>query len=218
MRTSPAICAFAALATACGGPAAQADPERALREQCAAYAGVGDAEGYCLQHGIAAIGSAERAAAICATAGTYDGRCRRAWVVPRKLAESGVATADLLLACGSDEDCRFTTLDERHVPDVVEQVRWCRAELPTFAADCAGHALQRWLWATPSVEEVARVAAADLGVPDAQGYFVGGAIFCGNRGACPPSGTAAHACTMAIAAFGQRPWLCTERGSMNPGP
>ncbi len=177
------------LAAACGGgqPAPE-PPVSAVPPGDAASCGDYEAHPatwqYCVYDHIRTVETAERAGELCARTGMWEAACRETWVVDRLPASYGVATDTLLGVCGEHEDCTFQVLDSRPLDDVLEQVRQCQRHAPSFAFDCKGHALERWYDSAPDGDEIALVIAADTGLPERVGYFVGLSEACRGVGSC----------------------------------
>ena len=151
---------------------------------CAVYADVPNAWGYCVYSRIRSVRSMDSAVALCQQAGAWEQECRHSWVSAYLPQGSGVATDDLLAACGSGDDCALEVLDVRADPDLATQFQRCLEHAGRFGDDCAGHALERWWVQGPDAGELARVAALQTPYPERVAFFISASVVCFGVGSC----------------------------------
>ena len=209
MRATTLLCAFAAIGCSEAQPPAPApvppppnqanghrNQEPRTREECQRYQYTTDFFGYCLyqvaQRGEGDI-TAER---LCEGAGSWTNECRNAWATARGDKFHRWELEPLLEACTSD-DCRFEVLDFRAHPSVSTQIERCRQHTGRFGGDCAAHAMDRWLKASPTLEEVDALAATTL-YADRVGYYIALASGCLSLGECRGSEAVTQRCLQVI--------------------
>lgn len=196
-----------------GAPSASA-PEDAVSKRlplCAPYRGNANVWGYCVTKHAGAFPTAEDVAALCGTAGEWEPDCRHAWVNGRMQPGSGFSTEELLAVCDGGPDCAFELIDFRMEPEVTDQIAMCKEHAGPFADDCVGHALQMWWIGKPDAEEVARIAALDVGFPRKVGFQVAVSAFCSGVGSCDGHPDNQAMCETQLEIFRRRPETCPSQ-------
>ena len=153
-------------------------------ERCARYADVGDVADYCRYRWANGMSDETELGALCASAGAWSGACRSAWIEPRLHPNSGVETATLHAACGSDEDCQLDVLDHRALPNIRDQLSECSLWAPSKLRHCTSHAVDRWRESRPDAAAVAALAAEPGPGPQELGMALAEVIICDKVGTC----------------------------------
>jgi len=217
------VVAIVALAPGCRSAEPPREEPGALHaadgvEACDAYGAHEASWQYCIYERIRTVERADRAEDLCSRAGSWEGACLEAWVAAR-LAASGDADTDVLLGlCGEHQDCAFQVLDNRPADDVLVQVQRCQEHAPTFVHDCVGHALDLWLEAGPDEAELARVIAADTGLPDHLAYVVGLSEACRGVGSCEMLTQGHDRCRRALSDIRTKRIYCPVAGTGGTAP
>ncbi|MEC7949576.1 MAG: hypothetical protein VX265_18560 [Myxococcota bacterium] len=194
--------------------------------QCDAYRSLpGEAFGYCLYKiagGLPDVASVNR---VCGLAEDWEGECRHAWVAGKMNADSSFSMETLLEVCDKNADCSFELLDFRPSDLIDTQLERCRLYAGKHAADCTGHAMQRWKLQGVDEEEVARVAAQPSAFPRKVGFWLAASVECDSIGACDGNAAVQDACERQVEAFARKPEQCPskvkaplQRGKTAAGP
>lgn len=151
---------------------------------CKDYLEMPEAYGYCLYKYSGGFRTAEEIEHFCPQAGNWEMECRHAWVSGRMQADSGYKTEDLIKVCGGNPDCTFELIDFRPESDILAQIKLCTNHVRKHIQDCVGHAMQRWWYAKPSEEEVARILEKPSAVPDRVAFYAAASVACAGIGTC----------------------------------
>ena len=106
---------------------------------------------------------------------------------------SGWERGDLLAACLDNADCIFEVLDHRRSEDLFEQLSLCHTRAREFSNDCAVHALDRWVHAQPSVEDISRLNVLPYFRVHV-GQYLAASEVCWGVGSCPLDEIGGAAC------------------------
>lgn len=179
----------------------------------------GDAYGYCLYKiagGLPDVPSVER---VCGLAEEWEDECRHAWVAGKMNEDSPYDMQTLLDLCGTNADCAFELLDFRPAERIDDQLERCRLHAGKHAADCTGHAMQRWWHQGVDADEVARVAALPTAFPRKIGFWIAASVQCGGVGTCEGNEAVKAACEGQVESFTRKPNQCpsTTKAPLQPG-
>ena len=203
------------LLLACGGsaPKTAAPPTTpGIVPQCDLYKG-SDTYSYCLYKFSATLPDPATVKAVCAQAGAWELRCRQGWATGHMAVNSGVSTEALLDVCGAHPDCTLEVIEGRPDPDIATQLARCEQWTGRFAADCDGHALQRWWMARPDAAGVTALLGIAMNHADNLGYWAAAAVFCSKVGDCGDGASAnGAACQRALTEFTAAPAKCNNLG------
>lgn len=219
LGSAPGVATGPGLAGSAGGAATVERPASGI-PQCDNYRTVpGDTFGYCLYKvagGLPDIASVNR---VCALADDWADECRHAWVAGKMNADSAYSMEALLELCGDNADCAFELLDFRPAELVDDQLERCRLYAGKHAADCTGHAMQRWKLAGVDAEEVARVVALPTAFPRKVGFWAAVSVQCDGVGTCEGNGAVQAACEGQVEAFTRKPQTCpgNVKAPLQPG-
>ncbi|MDP2316062.1 MAG: hypothetical protein Q8P41_24405 [Pseudomonadota bacterium] len=180
---------------------------------CASYVDLPDVFGYCIAQHVGALPNPAAMVSVCQRLGVWQGPCRQAWVLAQR--RSGrISDPDLLLAaCGPFADCAFEQLDTAPIGGVLAQIDRCETYARPYFADCAGHALTRWVHADPTLAEAEALRLRFTDQPEVLGRFLALAAACSDVGIRCGDGPdrVSYACRTAEAELAGRPQKCRVR-------
>ena len=186
---------------------------------CDNYRAIPETYGYCLYKVAGGLPDIEAVNRVCDLAGDWEEECRHAWVAGKMNAGSAYTMDALLGVCGDNEDCAFELLDFRPAELIDDQLDRCRQYAGRHAADCAGHAMQRWKLAGVDAEEVARVAAMPTHFPRKVGFWLAVSVQCDAVGSCEGNDVVQAACEGQVEALVRKPHSCPSdtKTPLQPG-
>lgn len=199
---------------------------------CATYADNADAYAFCVRRQAAQVSDVLAARALCERLPVVaSGECRVAWVEERLHSAVVSSYEGLMPMCEGLPDCAFNLIDSFPTMDTPLQVQRCRELAGPYAADCAGHALQRWARRGPDEESIQAVILAGRDFPWPVGNWVGVIRWCAGKrlpegaglgdGAavgCPAEPRAAKVCIDAMLTADRRGAQCGMPSAVLPPP
>jgi hypothetical protein len=214
MRAPTGFIALVAALSGCGTQAPQATA-RVLPpglEVCTGHASDDRLLGYCLAANAVKLQHLS-VETVCGQVTPHARECRHNWATARARWSPKTSLDALLEVCRGDSDCAFDVLDTRNPPDLIATVRYCEEFVPDHIKDCVGHAVARWADRVDSAEEVATIAAAELGFNEMVGFHLATAVVCRDiaEAACPATPQArSRACEARVRQLRGQPSLCPE--------
>ncbi len=207
------------LAAGCGSPA----PERpAAIGPCAEYAEDAAMHATCVGRIAENVATVPEARALCDKLAEADAvECRAGWAEKHAYYAKPETRDAIIAMCAGSDDCGLVLAEAWAEADPLKQIEQCGKLAGKFAADCNGHALERWMRKQPDDAERARVAASASAAPQI-GYWLGISARCrgvdvtgitsppelARRLDCPP-GLAGAECLHGYEDAGHERQLCT---------